>query len=100
MSTPRLFVRRAEPEPTWRVAATSRRDDASDFFAPAHLEVKQDKLAREGAARRLCRSCPVQQACLEHALAVQESHGIWGGLTELERRRLLRKRATEAAQTG
>jgi WhiB family redox-sensing transcriptional regulator len=40
----------------------------------------------------------VQKACLEYSLTVQEPHGIWGGLNELERRRLLRKRAAEAQQ--
>ena len=83
-------------EPTWRGRATCRRDDASDFFAPAHFERKQEKDLREGAARRLCRACPVQQACLDYALAVQEPHGIWGGMNELERRRVLRKRAVDA----
>ena len=83
-------------EPTWRGSASCRRDDASDFFPPAHVEDKEQRLLRESAARRLCRACPVRQQCLDHALAGREAHGIWGGLNELERRRLLRKRAAEA----
>jgi WhiB family redox-sensing transcriptional regulator len=39
----------------------------------------------------------VQRECLEYSLAVQEPHGIWGGLNELERKRLQRKRAAEVA---
>ena len=84
--------------PAWRGRAECRRDTAVHFFAPAHFERKEEKDAREGQARALCRTCPVQQACLEYSLTVQEPHGIWGGLNELERRRLLRKRAAEEQQ--
>ena len=83
-------------EPAWRVGAECRRDNAVHFFAPPHFERKQEKDLREGQARALCRACPVQQMCLEHSLAVQEPHGIWGGLNELERRRTIRKRAAES----
>lgn len=76
----------------WRMAAACRTASAVHFFAPPHFERKPEKDAREGAARALCRSCPVRLQCLEYSLAVQERHGIWGGLNELERRRLLRKR--------
>ncbi len=85
-------------EPSWRVNAQCRRDNAVHFFAPAHFEHKAEKDLREGVARSLCRACPVQQACLQYSLDVQELHGIWGGLNELERRRALRKRAAEAQQ--
>ncbi len=36
----------------------------------------------------ICAQCIVQPECLEFALRVHEPHGIWGGLTEAERRRL------------
>ena len=88
----------APAQPTWRGAAECRRDNAVHFFAPPHFERKDKKDAREGQARALCRACPVQTACLEYSLAVQDPHGIWGGLNELERRRYLRKRAAEAGQ--
>ncbi len=98
MHTPRLAADRLT-EPTWRVDAQCRQKNAVYFFAPSHFERKEEKHAREGAARALCRACPVQQQCLDYSLTVQEPHGIWGGLNELERRRLLRKRAAEAAPT-
>ena len=82
-------------EPVWRASAQCRRDNAVYFFAPPHFERKAEKDLREGAARSLCRACPVQQECLEYSIAVQEPHGIWGGLNELERKRLQRKRAAE-----
>jgi WhiB family transcriptional regulator, redox-sensing transcriptional regulator len=92
MHTPRLVADRLQ-DVGWRAAAACRTTSAAHFFAPPHFERKPEKDAREGAARALCRSCPVQPQCLEYSLAVREPHGIWGGRNELERRRLLRKRA-------
>lgn len=37
------------------------------------------RLAREGAAKRLCHGCPARQECFNGALARREEHGIWGG---------------------
>lgn len=41
-------------------------------------------------AKRICSSCAVQQDCLQWALANDERFGIWGGMSERERRRLKR----------
>ena len=41
-------------------------------------------------AKRICAICPVQQECLSHALDNDERFGIWGGMSERERRRLKR----------
>lgn len=41
-------------------------------------------------AKRICSQCSVAQECLEYALANDERFGIWGGLSERERRRLKR----------
>jgi WhiB family redox-sensing transcriptional regulator len=96
---PRCVPSTATPsEPAWRGRAECRRESAVHFFAPAHFERKDEKDSRESQARALCRTCPVMEACLEYSLTVMEPHGIWGGLNELERRRLLRKRAAEAEQ--
>lgn len=38
-------------------------------------------------ARRICAGCPVRQECLDYALRNHEHFGMWGGLTERERRR-------------
>jgi WhiB family redox-sensing transcriptional regulator len=40
--------------------------------------------------------CPVRQLCLEHALAHREREGVWGGMTERERRRIVRQRRKSA----
>jgi hypothetical protein len=39
-------------------------------------------------ARRICASCPVRQPCLGYAISHAITHGIWGGLTERDRRPL------------
>ena len=46
-------------------------------------------------AKEVCRGCVVQSDCLEYALANGEKFGIWGGMSERERRRLRRARALE-----
>jgi WhiB family redox-sensing transcriptional regulator len=46
-------------------------------------------------AKAVCRSCEVRGECLEYALAHGEKFGIWGGLSERERRRVRRQRALD-----
>jgi WhiB family redox-sensing transcriptional regulator len=41
-------------------------------------------------AKRICAECPVRPQCLEYALENDEKFGIWGGLSERERRKLKR----------
>ena len=72
----------------WRQKAACRGVDP-DIFYPVSDEDAED-------AKAICGSCPVQQACLEWALAVREKDGVWGGATERERRRILRRRRRSA----
>jgi len=83
----------AHAERSWRASAECRGATAAAFYPPTSTETREQRQLREGAARELCRRCVVREACLEYALFVQEPYGIWGGLNELERRRLLRRRA-------
>ena len=46
-------------------------------------------------AKEVCRGCVVRDNCLEYALDSGEKFGIWGGMSERERRRLRRARAIE-----
>jgi len=48
--------------------------------------------ARQREARGFCRTCPVRTECLAHALDERIEFGVWGGMTERERRALLRSR--------
>ena len=43
-------------------------------------------------ARRICATCPVAEPCLEYALTNRIDHGVWGGTSERERRRILKRR--------
>jgi WhiB family redox-sensing transcriptional regulator len=42
-----------------------------------------------GRAVAICEPCKVREACLDHALETEEEYGVWGGLSALERKRLL-----------
>jgi WhiB family redox-sensing transcriptional regulator len=55
-----------------------------DFF-PARGESVRD-------AKAVCASCPVREQCLDFALRLKVAHGVWGGLSERERRSLRRER--------
>ena len=44
------------------------------------------------AARKICQECDVRGPCLEYALVNRIDHGVWGGTSERERRRILRQR--------
>ena len=83
--TARLPRHRTLPVPArfaarWRELAACRGADLEVFF-PRRGETA-------GPARRVCAACPVRQACLDYAITNRISHGIWGGLTERERRAL------------
>ncbi|MEU6404307.1 WhiB family transcriptional regulator [Streptomyces sp. NPDC046985] len=60
--------------------------------------VPPDELFVEGAAQNrakaLCSGCAVRTECLAYALDQRIEHGVWGGMTERERRALLRRRPT------
>ncbi len=73
----------------WRADAACREDDVELFFS-------HDEAAQEAALAR-CQACPVRTACLEHALSAREPYGVWGGATEQERKRLLRRRRDRRA---
>lgn len=50
-------------------------------------------------AKKICLECPSQQSCLDYALAHRIDHGVWGGTSERQRRRILKARR-EAAETA
>ncbi|MFJ8141130.1 WhiB family transcriptional regulator [Streptomyces sp. NPDC096013] len=50
--------------------------------------------AAQTRAKAVCTGCPVRTECLAYALDERIEHGIWGGMTERDRRALLRRRPT------
>lgn len=70
----------------WRDRGRCRGVDP-DVFYP-----EEDDAESETAAKAVCEHCPVREPCLEHAITRREKIGIWGGLTAIERRRLIRRR--------
>lgn len=71
----------------WQREAACAEEDPELFFAGDDHSVER--------AKQVCAVCPVRTACLETALAVNEMHGVWGGMAEGERRRLIRRRRRE-----
>jgi WhiB family redox-sensing transcriptional regulator len=75
---------------TWPNQAACRQADP-DLFFEEDGESDHRRQLRERQALAVCSSCPVAAACLEaHA---GERFGIWGGLTESDRRRRVRRPA-------
>lgn len=63
------------------------------FFPPSTFERKEDKERREVSAKAICANCCVRGDCLDYAIRIRESHGIWGGLNEGERRVIMARLA-------
>ena len=72
----------------WQVRAACRGPQIKIFFPPSHFERKSDKRERERRAKLICKTCSVQNDCLNYALRICEQHGVWGGLNETERRQI------------
>lgn len=71
---------------SWHEFAACAGEVSALFYPPMSSEMRRAKRAREARAKAICAVCPVQRHCLEHALANDERYGIWGGLTDRERR--------------
>ena len=74
----------------WMARGNCRDEAPARFFPSDGVGVDQ--------ARRICATCPVQEPCLEYALEQRIDHGVWGGASERERRRILKRRRMEAAE--
>lgn len=72
-----------QPEQDWQERALCAQTDPEAFFP--------EKGGSTREAKRICAGCEVRAECLEFALAHDERFGIWGGLSERERRRLKRR---------
>ena len=72
-------------ERPWVAYAACRDSDPYLFFPGADGDTSK--------AVTICNSCAVKEQCLDYALTARERYGVWGGTTERERRRLLRRSA-------
>ncbi|WP_424344539.1 WhiB family transcriptional regulator [Ilumatobacter sp.] len=70
----------------WQSSAACAGEMGSVFYPPLRPERKAARASRERRAKAVCASCPVRVACLEQAVRRNERYGIWGGLTDKERR--------------
>lgn len=61
--------------------------------APPGLFFPSDGVGVE-VAKKVCVGCPVREQCLEYALVNRIDHGVWGGTSERERRRILKSAAS------
>ena len=78
----------------WRRHAACAGEDPELFFP---VGSSGPALTQIAAAKAVCARCPVAEACLRHAVTTGLAYGIWGGLTE-EERRGLRYRGQSSAE--
>lgn len=76
--------------PTWMARGTCHQTDPELFFP--------EKGGSTREAKKICTACPVQAECLDYALDNDERFGIWGGLSERERRKVKRAMQDAAGQ--
>ncbi|MFJ7497322.1 WhiB family transcriptional regulator [Streptomyces sp. NPDC097727] len=67
----------------WWYLAACQQTDGEELFAEG---------TAQASGKRICATCQVRTECLAHALDRRIDHGVWGGMTERERRSLLRRR--------
>jgi WhiB family redox-sensing transcriptional regulator len=69
----------------WQIQAACRGMNASAFYSPSG-ERGHARRRREDRAREICRNCPVREPCASFAHTTQERYGVWGGMSEHDRR--------------
>ena len=84
-----MIVSSTDSEDDWREDALCREVDPDRFFP--------EKGGTTAPAKQVCRRCAVAEECLAYALEHDERFGIWGGLSERERRQLKRAPVREVA---
>ncbi|MFH9425463.1 WhiB family transcriptional regulator [Streptomyces sp. NPDC017529] len=81
----------------WREHAVCKEEDPDLFFpigntGPALLQIEE--------AKAVCRRCPVMEICGLWALESSEKHGVWGGMSEDDRRRIKRRAASQRSRNA
>ena len=78
----------------WLVSARCIEEEPDLFFPVGSAGPASEQTER---AKAICRQCPVIDTCLEWALATAQDAGVWGGLSEGERREIRRSRRRAAS---
>jgi WhiB family transcriptional regulator, redox-sensing transcriptional regulator len=68
----------------WMASGLCRLEPPATFFPSDGVGVE--------IAKKICETCAVKEPCLEYALHHRIDHGVWGGTSERQRRRMLKKR--------
>lgn len=82
--TPVRMLRRMETTTDWMDNGICRDHLPATFFPSDGVGVE--------VAKRICATCPVVNTCLEYALENHIDHGVWGGTSERQRRRIMKAR--------
>lgn len=77
-------ARAVKPDDSWKQQGACRGADPNLFYPTRGEDT--------GPPKAICHTCPVEQICAEYAIRYHEDNGIWGGLSERERRRIRRRR--------
>ena len=80
---------------SWYEYAACRGEDPELFFP---IGANGQALSQLREAKRVCAGCSVQSLCLEWAVLAGIDHGVWGGLSEQERRTVRRRADRQAAR--
>ena len=81
-----------DEDKSWQMLSNCLGVDPDLFFPERGASTKD--------AKAVCQGCVVREDCLEYAVTNREKFGIWGGLSERERRRIRRERAQARARTA
>lgn len=88
----KLIEALAMEELSWQDYAKCRGADADLFFPERGASTRK--------AKAICAECEVREECLNYAIDVGEKFGIWGGMSERERRKLRRDRQIAARRVS
>lgn len=83
-----------DPDETQWMERAACAHSTVDFYPDSQLETALR------LPKSVCESCPVRVPCLRYALDHAEKHGVWGGTSETERRRIRRRLAKTEARRG
>lgn len=96
MTTDRRHYSQKLPKPLldnyeWQYKGECNKHNPETFFLPYNARMSE-KTALIKVAKDICAQCPVIAECLSYALDTEQEFGVWGGLSEDERRRILLRR--------